>query len=707
MATLEDNLEPSEGFGWAEAFRNLVNDKLPTLSGLAGLPDETCDRIMRAPSLISQWLDGRAAMPKAVRALNYAPEDWAVVQSVCDELLASAFADDWQWLKSVKSVKVRRYFDPARRALFERGLTYWWDRPERVGAVIRQAEINPYPLLAALLYIERLHVQEAFAMCELVGRHKAPAPARLRGAVLAALVTRQRHGRFLHMIEGTERTLLTDAAEMLSAKPKERERIAAQLARDWKTILPINTTGKIGRVDQKFAEWPMALFLKTDVGKGTVFAMPMWVWSARAGSAKRLRDRTAMPVLSVPRAWDRIIRAQKIDGHPLDKEQVAAVHNALARPLSVITGGPGTGKTTIMRVIMEVAQRAGLTVAGFAPTGRAARRLEQQTGIPSATIHSALMLRGHTHSGLMAPCDLAVIDESSMLDTRTLHAVLTAAEDSAVRLVFLGDEDQLPAVDGSDVWPSMLKVLADYVPDSITRLVTRHRSTAITANARWLYGEGDQWVWDQTVQQVVLPPLEQGEALTPDWEAAITAWIQAHPGSRQIMAYRSRLTREVNALVRLAVQGQNPGDFLPGDRVVQRDNDYDRHNLRNGEQADIIEADRRYVTAVFDGLVDPVKATTRYAREHWEWAWAVTIHKAQGGEWDDVLIVAPVRDKHLLSRPALYTAITRVAKGAVTILSDNPDAVVEAARRHKGRKGGPAFSGYLAKVFQAGMTDAS
>jgi hypothetical protein len=696
MATQLNPPDPAD-IAWANAFRALVTEHLPTLPDLATLTDKTCADLLRDPSLITRWLEGARTMPHDVRALGYSDDTWQAVQATCDDILTSLFETAWDWV-TPRLRKVYAYLTRYQRRLLEYGLATAWSTPELVHRVIVEAAENPYPLIAAAAEAD-IDARELFEVCDRIARAKAPALSRDRGAILAVMAAETQQGHYVYDLvddQGGPDKVLKAAAMLLDTKPAAQERTAARLARTWKQILPVHESLRFTRVDQEYSDWPVKLHVIPHQDGTRVRVMPQWVQWTRAGSANQILERLNTTPFPLKRAAARVIQHADISGQPLDPEQQAAIQNAFRRSLSIITGGPGTGKTSVCRVIAEAAQAAGLTVLGFAPTGRAAQRLESLTGIPSRTIHSGLMTHGHTRHGHMERCDLAIIDESSMLDTKTLHAALVATDGSADRICFIGDPDQLPPVDRTDVWCGFVNVLGDHAPAAITQLVTRHRSDAIVHNARWLFGEHDQWIWDNTVRHVAVPPLDRGAGLTPEWEAAIRTWAapRDHENTWQALAYTRDLVRETNAVLRAVVHGATPRSFQPRDRVVQMKNEYRRHDLRNGEQAVIVATDGRQHTAEFTDHT--VVASETYARRYWEFGWAVTIHRAQGGEWDDLLLVLPARHQKGYTRQLLYTALTRVRHGTVTILSDDPGAVLQAARRHHGIQRTPfSFEHYL------------
>ena len=370
----------------------------------------------------------------------------------------------------------------------------------------------------------------------------------------------------------------------------------------------------------------------------------------------------------------------------LAAEQRAAVLAATEHPVVVITGGPGVGKTTIVRVVVRLFERARLNLALAAPTGRAAKRLSETTGRSASTLHRLLEFdpsRGTFQRNEDSPLltDAVLVDEFSMVDIQ-LAASLVSALRSDARLIIVGDADQLPSVGPGAV----LRDLVDAHSVPVVRLQTvfrQEKASSIVKNAHRIQAgtmpesaEIDQPSADffvvqrrdpeQAAEHIIelvtqripkrfaLDPLRDIQVLTP-----------MHRGPVGTQALNERLQRALNpdgpAIV---VRGQT---FRAGDKVMQVHNDYDKE-VFNGDLGVIesLSESSRNLTVRFD---DRMVAFDGQELDSLVLAYATSIHKSQGSEYPAVVI--PLLTSHfvMLSRNLLYTAVTR-AKQLCVLLAD-------------------------------------
>lgn len=431
----------------------------------------------------------------------------------------------------------------------------------------------------------------------------------------------------------------------------------------------------------------------------------------RLGAAIRMRRARPSPFAAAPiaTAVDEVARS---GARPLDPDQRAAVEAALGRSLAVVTGGPGTGKTSIVVAIVRAAARLGLGVdriALSAPTGKAANRLAEQirselerieqpsaedralaAGGPSPqTLHrllgwspGAAAFRHHARSPL--PHALVVVDEASMIDL-PLMAQLFGALAPEASLVLIGDGDQLPSVEAGSVFRD-LGALA-------VTLGTSYRMAPAAAAAR-MRGEGVEMVPSAGREAMLASFAERhgasggraaelaratyafGPGGFSPADAAAVAEAQSHVGRARVLCVtRGRPTgaEAVNAWIHRRLGGA-PGLPMAGEPVMVLRNDYDR-SLWNGDQGVVLRV--RGTERVADGGGAGRLCAVFPARAGWAVfdlaglgdsigiCHAMTVHKAQGSEFDEVAFILPDQPIPLLSREVVYTALTRSRRSAV------------------------------------------
>lgn len=389
-------------------------------------------------------------------------------------------------------------------------------------------------------------------------------------------------------------------------------------------------------------------------------------------------------------AWGFIGRHETVH---LTTKQQDAVRSVLTSRVAVITGGPGTGKTTTLRSIVQLVQAKGGTVALAAPTGRAAKRLSEATGVMAMTIHRLLELRPGGSYEVRAPldADLIIIDEASMMDLPLADALLKAIPPGA-HLVLVGDADQLPPVGPGAVFRDV--IAGGTVP--ITRLETIFRQpegSAIISNAH-LINAGHVPVYNKLItdffffnqpspvdcatlivdlatrrvpEKFGLDPMEDIQVLAPIYAGvcgieALNANLQAvlnppapHKDERR---FGSRI-------------------FRVGDKVMQVVNDYDRQ-VSNGEMGRIVRIDleEQALHVTFDGEVS-VEYTFQELDELTH-AFAISVHKAQGSEYKAVIIPILPQQGRILQRNLLYTGVSRARN--LVVLAGSPEALKQAVQ---------------------------
>jgi exodeoxyribonuclease V alpha subunit len=382
---------------------------------------------------------------------------------------------------------------------------------------------------------------------------------------------------------------------------------------------------------------------------------------------------TAEPIEADPSSLDA--------DHGLDGTQMSAVLAALESGVSVLTGGPGTGKSRTVAALVTLAEAAGKSIALAAPTGRAAKRLEELCEAPASTLHRLLGAQarssgegGVSFDGGFQRCaewpldeDVIVVDEASMLDVELADALLSACEDGT-HLLFVGDAAQLPSIGPG-------RVLADLIDSGavpVTELTTLYRQDAGGAIARLATAVrgGELPVVDDPQREVVVVPARGSADGAHRVVQLVTDSIPRALGiaSEQIQVvtpvHRGGAgTQALNAALKAVLNpGSGKGRFDVGDRVVATANHLEAEpfGFANGEVGTVAEIDSDgAVTVEFASGPAEVKGKVLADITH---GWAITVHRAQGSEFPAVVVVLPPEAGGMLSRPLVYTALTRAQR---------------------------------------------
>ena len=511
---------------------------------------------------------------------------------------------------------------------------------------------------------------------------------------------------------GTEIMILEQATQLLSLEP---------------SLIQL----RISALDQGERLYGIQAYDHNQENLGGAYQLP-----ATAGAEKRIADAIAriaqtesiLPSIKVDAAveW-----AQSRTGFELAEQQTAALKNTFSAKVSVITGGPGTGKTTILRAVADIvrAKRARLCLAS--PTGRAAQRLAEASGTAASTIHRLLKYDAVSHSFTHneenpLPCDFLILDETSMLDTR-LAASLFQAIPSGAHLLLVGDADQLPSVGAGNVLGDLMAA----PPAKVTRLDTIYRqgkeSGIVTTAHAILKGEAhpgmtlrslrdldpskdftfieaeqpEQCL--QAIKYLAKEYIPKSHNIDPTRDLQIMSPM--HRGSGGITILNTELQEALNPKPVAESRLRSDPDYAPaaqthfrektrkplpveieygsstfriGDKVIQTRNNYDK-NVYNGDTGIIkaIAADSSGITVEFDERIEYTKGELSEIQH----AYAISIHKSQGSEYPVAII--PLLKQHflLLQRNLVYTGITR-ARSKVYIVG-SLDAYAMAIKNNK------------------------
>ncbi|TMB66683.1 MAG: ATP-dependent RecD-like DNA helicase [Deltaproteobacteria bacterium] len=365
----------------------------------------------------------------------------------------------------------------------------------------------------------------------------------------------------------------------------------------------------------------------------------------------------------------------------LDEEQIKAARQALEQKVFVITGGPGTGKTTLLMSLLAILRRADVSFALAAPTGRAAKRMTETAGEEATTLHRLLEFnpregRFHRHEDNPLQVDVVIVDEASMVDV-TLMDHLLSAIDPHSHLILVGDVDQLPSVGPG----SVLKDLIDSgaVPVAVLRRIFRQdQQSLIVVNAhRILQGQYLQFADARETRDFDFMARESEEEILDTIKELVRQRI---PRALQLPSHQVvhavqvltpmhrgllgtiQLNRELQTLLNPAGEALERGGWTlrVQDKVMQLRNNYDK-GVFNGDLGRIISIDREdgSIRVDFDEKVVEYEADEI---DEISLAYATSIHKSQGSEYPAVVI--PLHTSHymLLYRSILYTAVTRGKK---------------------------------------------
>lgn len=389
---------------------------------------------------------------------------------------------------------------------------------------------------------------------------------------------------------------------------------------------------------------------------------------------------------------------EKRAGFSLANEQRTALHRSLAEKFSIITGGPGVGKTTIIRALVDIFAQRRLSVVLAAPTGRAAKRMSESVGAPAQTIHRLLkwnpVTNRFTHdAGNRYAGDVFIFDETSMIDVKLADDLLAAIPDEAV-VVWVGDTDQLPSVGAGCVLGDLIR--SGRVASTRLQFIFRQDASGlIVRNAHHVNAgdplevrDGDSdfyFIRAEDPQQALARALDFMTVRIPrKFKMDPLEDVQVLVPMRRGVLGTENLNLEIQKALNPSGESLIRGgaSFRAGDRVMQLRNNYDK-DVYNGDVGFVksVDAAAREMVVAFDGR--PVKYDAGDLDEL-VLAYATTIHKSQGSEYPAVILLLHTQHYVMLQRNLLYTALTRGRR--LVLLIGSPFAVDQAIKTNDVRE---------------------
>ena len=410
------------------------------------------------------------------------------------------------------------------------------------------------------------------------------------------------------------------------------------------------------------------------------------LWAAERRVAAKLKDMLSTSPSFASIDPDKAVAWwEKKAGFTLAPAQLRAVRKSISSKVSIVTGGPGVGKTTIIRALVEIfAARTGthkINVQLGAPTGRAAKRMTESTGAPAQTLHRLLKYNPQTNEFTFneekpLPGDVFIFDETSMVDIR-LMADLVAALPRQATLILVGDTDQLPSVGPGNVLHDLIRSGA--IPTSqLTEIFRQDNSGLIVRNAHHVNAGEPFETRSGASDFYFIPQDDPAKALDYALDFMVTR-IPRHfhmeplqdvqvltPMRRNLLG-----SENLNAAIQQRLNGTGPSIqrggmcFRVGDRVMQLRNNYDK-DVFNGDVGFVqgVQTADRSLVVLFDGKPVEYRAGDL---DELTLAYATTIHKSQGSEYPAVIVLLHRQHFMMLQRNLLYTAITRGRKLVLVI----------------------------------------
>ncbi|MCL5771958.1 MAG: ATP-dependent RecD-like DNA helicase [Actinobacteria bacterium] len=400
----------------------------------------------------------------------------------------------------------------------------------------------------------------------------------------------------------------------------------------------------------------------------------------------KLKNEPLISKLNLINIENKIKEISKINKIIIDDDQLEAIKNAITEKILIITGSPGTGKSTILNYILKIFEAENINVKLTAPTGRAAKRLSETTGKEAKTIHRLLeynpksdTFSKNKNSKLF--CDALIIDEASMIDIKLMKSLLNAL-DYKTKIIFVGDVDQLPSVGPGNVLSDIINSKAFRVI-RLNKIYRQFGKSKIIYNAHrirdgiypkldfdykmddindfYFIEKSDQEDVVNTILKMLFKNLPNKFGFDPLKD--IQVLVPVNKGIVGVDNLNFRIQEKFNNNFKKIIRGNT--EFRLNDKVIQLKNDYEK-DVYNGDIGFIKDIDFELQEFKID-FGDKIVAYNFYDTDEINLSYAISIHKSQGSEFKCVIV--PILTSHymLLQRNLLYTAITRAKELAVLI----------------------------------------
>ena len=486
----------------------------------------------------------------------------------------------------------------------------------------------------------------------------------------------------------------------------------AELLHNASELLSVET----GRMEKHLMDLQMEKKLVVKEKDGERIVYPAQFYYMELNTARMLHDLNVHSKIPAQQIRTRLLKLTEQDPFPLDELQEQAVYEAVSHGLLIITGGPGTGKTTTINTIIRYFEQEEMEILLAAPTGRAAKRMSEATGRESKTIHRLLELTGipagdsgaeaagesrlegmHFERNEENPleADVIIIDEMSMVDISLMHALLKAVT-VGTRLILVGDVNQLPSVGPGNVLRDMIES-GKFPVVKLTKIFRQAAQSDIIVNAHKI-NAGEQVPLNKRSRDFLFIRREHPADIIKDMMVLIKDklpdYVHAPMEEIQVMTPMRKGALGIEQLNRLLQERFNPPGpskkekeaggtvFRTGDKVMQIKNNYQlAWEVRNRYGIPVKTGE-----GVFNGDIGIVREINHFAEtlevefdegrraeysfrqlEELELAYAITIHKSQGSEYPAVVIPIYPGPRMLMTRNLIYTAVTR-AKACVCLV---------------------------------------